>query len=234
MAKHQVQHVLERAGDRGADHVGPWNHHLADQRVAELEDRVDQVLLALLDGLLFGGDLGHRLYLVLGHEGTLRQPLPRHEHVRDRDQEPRNRAHGGGHGHDERGKGKRGSVGVLDGARLRGHFGEHEEQDGHGQCGHDLAEMFQVPAGHHPRQCGAPELSEQGQEEHHVQVGQSLGSPAALLLEPDRPDPSHPADGGLGSGEQGRYEDEDEDERDLPVVDRAPRRGEHHVRRTPE
>ena len=69
------------------DHVGARQHHLAHDGVAELEDRVDEPALLALDGLLVGGDVGHRADLLLGDERALLQALAREDDVGDADEQ---------------------------------------------------------------------------------------------------------------------------------------------------
>ena len=50
------------------DHVGPGHHHLADDRVAELEERLDELALLGLDHLALDGEVGDGEELLLGEE----------------------------------------------------------------------------------------------------------------------------------------------------------------------
>jgi hypothetical protein len=49
-------------------HVRTGHHDLADDGVAELEDRVDHRPLGLLDDLVLLGDVDHLAQVILGHE----------------------------------------------------------------------------------------------------------------------------------------------------------------------
>ena len=69
----RLEGLVERRVGRDRDHVGPRHHHLAHDGVAELEDRVDQLALFLLDLLLFLGDVDQVSDLVLRDERALRQ-----------------------------------------------------------------------------------------------------------------------------------------------------------------
>ena len=81
--------------DLDRDHVGARQHHFAHDGVAELEDRVDELALLAFDGLLFGGDVGHRADLLLGDERALLQPLPGEHDVGDADEATRQDAQRG-------------------------------------------------------------------------------------------------------------------------------------------
>ena len=89
--------VVDRALDRGFDRVvdlhrddvGAGQHHLAHDRVAELEDRVDELALLARDGVLVGGDVGHRADLFLGDVRALLEPLAREHDVGDADEPAR-------------------------------------------------------------------------------------------------------------------------------------------------
>ena len=63
--------VLDGVVGVDRDHVGARQHHLADDGVAELEDRVDEASLLALDDVLAGRDVGHRADLLLGDERAL-------------------------------------------------------------------------------------------------------------------------------------------------------------------
>ena len=71
------------------DHVGARQHHLAHDRVAELEDRVDELALLGLDRRLLGGDVGHREDLLLGDERAPPQSLARQHDVGETDEAAR-------------------------------------------------------------------------------------------------------------------------------------------------
>ena len=68
---HDVLHVAQRVAHLDGDDVRPGHHHLADDRVAELEDGMDELLLLFLDLLLVRGHLGQRLDLLLRDVGAL-------------------------------------------------------------------------------------------------------------------------------------------------------------------
>ena len=112
------------------DHVGPREHHLAHDGVAELEDRVDELALLALDRVLFGRDVGHGADLLLGDERALLQALAREHDVGDTDEAARQAAQRREVGEEpqERRDVERGAVGVLHRVRLRRHLADHEEQ----------------------------------------------------------------------------------------------------------
>ena len=64
------QRRLERLGDRlvalDRHHVGPGHHDLAGHGVAEVDDRVDEGPLLVLDHVLLVGHVGHGLELGVG------------------------------------------------------------------------------------------------------------------------------------------------------------------------
>ena len=68
------QRGLERVVHGGVGlhghHVGPRGHHLADHRVAEVDDRVDEGPLVLLDHVLLVGHVRHGLELGVGDVGV--------------------------------------------------------------------------------------------------------------------------------------------------------------------
>ena len=78
-------------------HVGPRHHHLAHDRVAEVEDRVDHPALAGLDHLAGLGQVDQLAQLGLGRERAVAEPLARGQRVADQDQQPGEGAQHGGH-----------------------------------------------------------------------------------------------------------------------------------------
>ena len=58
-------------------HVGPRHHHLARDRVAELDDALDQLALLVLDHLVVGGGSDDAEQLLLADERPLLEPLAR-------------------------------------------------------------------------------------------------------------------------------------------------------------
>ena len=74
----------EVAGD--GHHVGPWDHHLADDRVAELEQGLDELALLGFDLLGLHGHVGDGEQLLLGDERPRLQTLAREDHVGQADE----------------------------------------------------------------------------------------------------------------------------------------------------
>ena len=68
------------------DHVGPGHHHLAGDRVAELDDALDELALLVLDDLVLGGCLDDAEQLLLADERPLLQALAGQQHVGQPDQ----------------------------------------------------------------------------------------------------------------------------------------------------
>ena len=77
MLEHERLHVSERLVVLDRGDVRARHHDLTHDRVAELEDRVDQLLLLALDAPLLVAGLGHRAEVGLGDEGTLLQAASR-------------------------------------------------------------------------------------------------------------------------------------------------------------
>ena len=69
-------------------HVGAGHHDLADDGVAELDDRLDELALLVLDHLVLGGRVGDAEQLLLRHERALLQALAGQEHVGQADERP--------------------------------------------------------------------------------------------------------------------------------------------------
>ena len=142
-AQDQLQHLLER-GLQGDGHLGvrPGHHDLAQDGVAELEDRVDHLPLFLFDDVVPLGLVDHRLDLVLGHDRAVFQALARSDHVADGDQQPGQLPQAGQAGQEvhERGHEQRRPVGVLDGVGLGRDLGADEGDHGRDRGRHDHPE----------------------------------------------------------------------------------------------
>ena len=125
-----VDRRLDRVVGLDRDHVGTRQHHLADDGVAELEDRVDELPLLALDRLLVGRDVGHRADLLLGDERALLQALAREHDVGEADEAARQHAQRREVREEpqQRRDAQRGAFGVLDRVRLRRDLADHEEQ----------------------------------------------------------------------------------------------------------
>ena len=75
-----------------ADHVGARHHHLADEGVAELEDRVDHLALVVLDHVGLAGQVDQLAQLALAGERARRGRPARGHGVAERDEQPAERA----------------------------------------------------------------------------------------------------------------------------------------------
>jgi hypothetical protein len=86
-AQREVQRLPD--GLAALDHhdVRPRDHHLADQRVPELEDRVDHVALGALDDAALLGQLHQVAQLGLGGERPVAEALAGRERVADQDEQ---------------------------------------------------------------------------------------------------------------------------------------------------
>ena len=75
---------------RHGDHVGAGHHHLADDGVAELDDRLDELALLGLDHRVLHGEVGHGEQLLLARcTGPRFRPLPGQQHVGEPDEAAR-------------------------------------------------------------------------------------------------------------------------------------------------
>ncbi len=123
--------LLDGGVGRDRHHVRARRHHLADDHVAELEDRVDQLALVALDRLLVGGDVGHRADLLLGDERALLEAASGQDDVGEADQAASRAQRSGGkfvRKREQPGDAQRRPVGVLDRVGLRHDLADHEEQ----------------------------------------------------------------------------------------------------------
>ncbi len=213
-AQDQLEHLLERGLEGHGDHVGPGHHDLAQDGVAELEDRVDHLPLFLFDDVVPLGLVDHGLDLVLGHERAALQALAGGDHVADGDQQPGELPEAGEAGEEvhERGHEQRRPVGVLDGVGLGRHLGADEGDHGHDGGRDDHPEpAADEPVHHRGEQGGGEELDHQHQQQDQVEEpgrlldqGQELGGAAALLLaQVHGPGPAHAGQAGLGRGQEG-------------------------------
>src|SRR5512132_1560487 len=218
--EHERLYVAEGRYVLDRDHVRSRDHDLADDRVAELEDGVDQLLLPLLDHAFFGCDLGGRAELLLGDVGAFLQPLAGHQHVGEHEERLRERPEDACEEHDRRRDHERHPVGAFDREGLRRHLGEHEQQQGHADRRHDLPCLMEMTHGERRRDRRAPDREQQRQEQHDVEErGGGLhdpnelgGAAAAVLAETERSHAVHPRDGDLGCSEEPDTHDRDDDE----------------------
>ena len=133
--RHRLAQVLEALD---VDDVAARHHHLADDGVAELEDRVDHLAFAGLDHRRRLGEVDQLAQLGLGRERPLAKTAARSDGVADHDQHPRDRAQHAGDPRDRSCRDQSDALGVLaaDGSRGDAHDdeGHHRHHaDGRGQ-----------------------------------------------------------------------------------------------------
>src|SRR6478672_3696915 len=233
--EHQRLHVAQRARILARDDIGTGHHHLARDGVAELEDRVDQLLLFLLDLALARRDLSGGLELLLGDERTLLQTLAGHEDVRELEECLGEGAEQAAEERDRRRDEQRDPVGALDREGLRRDVGEHVQHQRQHDRRDDLARVAEVPDGERRCDRRAADREQQRQEQHDVQVrGWVLDDPSELvraspplLPQTNCPHSIHPGDRDLGRSEEPDHDDRDEDDEEREVV------GSGHGARTP-
>ena len=134
-----LQGLVQRRDGPGGHHVGTRDHHLAYERVSELEDRVDQLTLVLFDLVLVTVLLVVLLTeiadLLLGNEGSLADGATRKradERIGDGDHHASQRTESDPQ--DVHGSGNKESngFGVLDGEGAGSDLGHHVQEDRHG------------------------------------------------------------------------------------------------------
>src|SRR5215472_3081776 len=116
-------------------HIRSRSHHLAHDRVAELEDGVDHLLFFFFERAVRLPDAHERFDVILGHvrPGRVRvAPEQTYEPIREPDERPRYRAEQAGHEVEERRHAAGPVRRLLDDDHLRQHFREDEHDDGHG------------------------------------------------------------------------------------------------------
>ena len=84
--------LRDRLGALDPDHVGARHHHLARERVAELEDRRDHVALAALHDAALLGEVDQIAQLGFGRERAFAIAAARGDRVAEQDQQLRQRA----------------------------------------------------------------------------------------------------------------------------------------------
>jgi hypothetical protein len=112
-AQREGQRLAQRLGPLDEDDVGARHHDLADDRVAQLEDRVDHHPLAVLDELVLLREVDQLAQLGLGGERSLAEALAGREGVADQDQQLRQRTEHPGQRVHEPGAGERDRRRVL-------------------------------------------------------------------------------------------------------------------------
>ena len=240
----RLQRVAHRDVGLDRDHVRARRHHLAGHRVAEVDDRVDEGPLVVLDHVLLVRHVGHGLELGVG-DVRVRQALlvaaGADDEVGQPDEDGREPADGreADQRADDRRAEQRGPVGVLHRPVLRHRL---EEDEDHHDFEHDAeqhAEAAEEMLGHNADQGGRDQLADQHQQQDRVeevgrvlhQAGQLAG--AALLLVDQRLglDPVHADEAGLGHGQDARggqqHGDDDDEDGVLGVEARCRQQGEH-------
>ena len=63
----KLDHVLQRIGVLGRDHIGAVGHDIGHVDVVKIEDVIDHLLLLVFNDALFSADIHHHADLFLGH-----------------------------------------------------------------------------------------------------------------------------------------------------------------------
>ena len=104
-AEEQAIAVADRGGRRRRHHVGARHHHLAHDGVAELEDRVDELAVVLLEHVELGGLVDHAEQLLLARRTIAVRGRPGRDPVAERDERVGERAeHDPDAAHERRGE----------------------------------------------------------------------------------------------------------------------------------
>ena len=160
--RHPAHAVLEAQVKRGVDgdvglhghDVGTRDHDFPDHGVAELDDRLDELPLLVLDDLLLGRRLDEAEELLLTDERSLFQPLALHDDVGETDEAAGDQAQRG-EPHQQRRDPRRAEgrpVGLLHRVGLR-----------HGLCQHEEHDHVQHHADCHPERPEQPSCDHTGQ-----------------------------------------------------------------------
>jgi hypothetical protein len=157
-------------------HVRTRDHHLAHDRVAQLEDRVDHRAFLGLDQLALLREVDEVAQLGLGREGPLAEAAPRRDGVAEQDQQLRQRSEHAGHPDDERRARERDGVGMLapEGAR-RDADGDvrHDDED---ECGQQqrLPPRLDPVDEHGDHEDSGDELAGRPQQQQDVEVARGV------------------------------------------------------------
>ena len=162
-----AEEQAERGAHRGVvvdrDHVGARDHHLAHDRVAPFEDRVDELAIVLLEHLELGRLVDHAEQLLLAGEGRRLRPARRDpvaegdEAVGDRAEHDPDGAHDRRREHDD-------ALGVGAAHAARARADQHERGAGH----HEGAREQDPP----------PVVEHLGEDERDEHGGRRLGDDA--------------------------------------------------------
>ncbi len=234
--------LVERGRAGQADDRDPGDHDLVQAPVAELDDRVDHLLLLGLEDALLAAALDDQLELLGGHLGLARHLHPEQpgDPVRDPGQEPHDRAEDPGDPLDRAGDEHRQALGVGQPDRL-GHElaqddreeGQQDRHDQEGQAfrlvgeGRDRAQRLGQLVAQVDRGVGRGEEAQDGQAE--LDDGQEAagvvlealdpaGPPVALFGQLVEPAPPDRDDRDLGRHEEAledRQDDDDQERREV-------------------
>src|SRR5207249_4307980 len=188
-----VERSLESSLHLDGDDVRARHHDLADDGIAEFEDRVDYFPLGLFDAALLVPDLGHRPDVLLGDEWALLQALAGQEYIGEPDQQARREGecapecpHDGSHG-------ERSAVAVKDTVGLRHCLDDDEVGERERHRDERDADVGEVVLGDERNQDGGPVLYEHDREVDRVQIRSGValdlfeeGDPAPYLNSIDR------------------------------------------------
>ena len=211
------------------DHVGPRHHHLAHDRVAELEDRVDELALLGLDRRLLRGDVGHREDLLLGDERPAAQPLAREHDVGEPDEAAREEAQRR-ELREERRAGADTDITARSACCTANVFGATSANVNTTMISitmpDDDAGGAEARLEHGAEQRRRDHLAREQHEQHAVQrllgmleqAQHALGALVALVGEVQQPDPARAHERGLRQREHGREREQHHDHRDRDGV----------------
>ncbi|GMA20065.1 hypothetical protein GCM10025862_20860 [Arsenicicoccus piscis] len=194
------------------DHVGARHHHLARQRVTELEDRVDHLALVVLDDVALLGHVHEIPQLGLGLERPVDIPLAGGERVAEGHEQPGDRSEDAAQPHHAGRHQQAHGLGVLhaEGARRHPDQGERDDQHDRRADGEGSPQPVDV-LGHRDRdQHGRERLGGDPQEggRRHVarrvagDLDQRRGAAPPRLGELAGVVAGHPRHGGLAEREQ--------------------------------
>jgi hypothetical protein len=158
-------------------HLGARHHHLAGDRVAEREDRVDHLALAVLHHAPLLGQVDQLAQLDLGGERPLPEAPAGRDHVADQDQQRGERAERPAQPAHQRGGRAAHRVRVLAADRARADAHHDEADHGH-RAGRD--QRGRPPGGervdgHQRDERGGGQLAEQSQQQEQVEVADHVG-----------------------------------------------------------
>ncbi len=200
------------------DHVRPGHHDLTDDRVAEVDDGMDEAPFLALDDRVLGGGVGHGQQLLLRHVGTLLDALAGQDDVGQADEGVADPADGRDldQGGDEGGGDEGRLLGVLHRPRLGHGLGEDEDEDDFEGGGGGDTERAEEVGGNDADQRRGHGVAEEQEEQHRVQralgvldqLEQGHRAPLLLILEGHGFHAVHAGQPGFGQGENPGHDDE--------------------------